>query len=59
MKNNEISIVEITTSENYTFKCRVGGIYVKDKVIILLHGFPETSMNVGKIYKFLFQKDFM
>ena len=43
MKNNEISIVEITTSKNYSFKCRIGGSPSAHKVIILLHGFPETS----------------
>ena len=43
MKNHKISVVEINTSENLTFKCRIGGSPSKNGVIILLHGFPETS----------------
>ena len=58
MKNHKFSVVEVTTSENYTFKCRVGGIYVKDKVIFFLHGFPETSRMWERSIDFFVSKGF-
>jgi len=58
LKNHKISVVEITTSENYTFKCRVGGIPSKHKVIILLHGFPETSRMWQRSICFFVSKGF-
>lgn len=58
MKNNEISIVEITTSKNYSFKCRIGGSPSAHKVIILLHGFPETSRMWERSMNYFISKGF-
>ena len=37
------NFADVITTEGFVFTCRVGGLENNGDVVILLHGFPETS----------------
>jgi len=56
-KNDE-SFADVKINENLTFTCRVGGLNNKDKTVVLLHGFPETSRMWKDLIKLLSHNGF-